>query len=716
MCIFHPGFVLHRVSHGSSHVSLARRWFHVIGQALWFEWPSLRGLSWMAWRPNPLGVQATLPWVSALSKGSLVPIEPVFVLFLDPKDVGSRPKASSGVNVVAARSMDGEQRQGELRVRTKRSGGKSLFTRNWQKRHVELEEGSFRVYAREEERVPLVDVDVKSTAVATLGSKPREIVLYRVLGGQELEEIIHVSASTREERDRWLKALQVQGAVLQDSALAALATVTKEVNGDGRKTAEFRKKTETRSKSHDEHPHPPVNPHSATHVPPVPPSPMHAQARLASQRASAPVHRAPRYSMLSSERLSYERHAGLINLGVVVLLATHSRLVIENLLKYGIMRPKIWVHFLSKNGWLLLATTPILAAAPAFVFLLEWLAAKRVRKDKFRPRDQGIMITFEAIAAISALFLPCVLILRADAPPLHGFLLIFPTVILWMKLVSYAHCNADLREEAISSKRVTGSEVLAVQDAVMQRYPDNVNMKDFLYFLAAPTLCYQTGFPRSERLRPRWLLRRFAELIFMAGLQLFLVEQYVLPTVHNSIDTLGHMNFVGIAERVLKLSIPCLYVWLCSFYSLFHLWLNIVAELLQFGDREFYKDWWNASTLDDYWRLWNTPVHKWLLRHIYYPCLRVGLSKNGAILMAFFFSAIFHELIIGVPLKVFRLWAFFGILLQVPLIAISKALVRFLQTEQLGNIFFWLTFCIFGQPICVLLYYHDYLLTHTHCP
>lgn len=618
--------------------------------------------------------------------------------------------------MVLARTMAEDRRQGELRVRVKRDGGRGFFTRNWQKRHVELEEGSLRVYAREEERVPLEDVDVQGTAVSTLGSKPRSIVLYRVEGGKSPEEIIHMSANTREERDLWLKALRRQGAILQDTASAALEAVPKAVNGEKSIPSEDGDKIRARRKSFEEHPHPPVNPHSATHVPPVPPSPLHAQARVASQRASAPVHRAPRYSMLSSERLGYERHAGLINLGVVVLLATHSRLVIENLLKYGIMRPKIWMHFLSKNGWLLLATTPVLAAAPTFVFILEWLAARRTRKDKFRPRDQAIVIAFQALAAISALILPCVLILRADAPPLHGFLLIFPTVVLWMKLVSYVHCNADLRREAMSPKQVTSTEMLTVQDAVMHRYPDNVNVKDFAYFLAAPTLCYQTGFPRSERLRPRWLFRRFVELIFVAGLQLFLVEQYVLPTVHNSIVTLEHMNFVGIAERILKLSIPCLYLWLCSFYSLFHLWLNIVAELLQFGDREFYKDWWNASTLDDYWRLWNTPVHKWLLRHIYYPCIRAGLSKNFAVLTAFFFSAIFHELIIGVPLKVFRLWAFFGILLQVPLISISKALVKFLKTEQLGNIFFWLTFCIFGQPICVLLYYHDYLLTHTHCP
>ena len=27
--------------------------------------------------------------------------------------------------------------------------------------------------------------------------------------------------------------------------------------------------------------------------------------------------------------------------------------------------------------------------------------------------------------------------------------------------------------------------------------------------------------------------------------------------------------------------------------------MNIVAELVRFGDREFYKDWWNAKTVEE---------------------------------------------------------------------------------------------------------------------
>jgi hypothetical protein len=37
--------------------------------------------------------------------------------------------------------------------------------------------------------------------------------------------------------------------------------------------------------------------------------------------------------------------------------------------------------------------------------------------------------------------------------------------------------------------------------------------------------------------------------------------------------------------------LPTRIVFLCR--------LNIVAELMCFGDREFYKDWWNAKTVEE---------------------------------------------------------------------------------------------------------------------
>ena len=38
-------------------------------------------------------------------------------------------------------------------------------------------------------------------------------------------------------------------------------------------------------------------------------------------------------------------------------------------------------------------------------------------------------------------------------------------------------------------------------------------ISDLYYFIFAPTLCYELNYPRSERIRKRFLLRRLAEFV-----------------------------------------------------------------------------------------------------------------------------------------------------------------------------------------------------------
>ena len=72
------------------------------------------------------------------------------------------------------------------------------------------------------------------------------------------------------------------------------------------------------------------------------------------------------------------------------------------------------------------------------------------------------------------------------------------------------------------------------------------------------------------------------------------------------------------------------------------------------------------------------PVHKWLLRHVYYPCMRLGMGKWWAGTVVFAISAAFHELLIGLPLHMITFWAFIGLMCQV---RIPKKLHPYLQCE-----------------------------------
>ena len=105
------------------------------------------------------------------------------------------------------------------------------------------------------------------------------------------------------------------------------------------------------------------------------------------------------------------------------------------------------------------------------------------------------------------------------------------------------------------------------------------------------------------------------------------------------------------------------------------------------------------------------PVHQWIARHVYFPCLRLRLSKRTSGAVAFALSAIFHEIIIAFPLRSLHMpLAFLAMMAQVPMVSASAWINRKVagtEFNQLGNYIFWISFCFFGQPLLVLLYYHS---------
>lgn len=54
-------------------------------------------------------------------------------------------------------------------------------------------------------------------------------------------------------------------------------------------------------------------------------------------------------------------------------------------------------------------------------------------------------------------------------------------------------------------------------------------------------------------------------------------------------------------------------------------------------------------------------------RHLYIPVVEMGYGKTTASVTVFFISAFFHEYLVSVPLKTFKIWAFMGMMGQVRL-------------------------------------------------
>ncbi|KAF9907162.1 hypothetical protein BX616_000508 [Lobosporangium transversale] len=284
----------------------------------------------------------------------------------------------------------------------------------------------------------------------------------------------------------------------------------------------------------------------------------------------------------------------------------------------------------------------------------------------------------------------------------------------------YSDSSSSLEKEKGREKKDARKESDATPGKIYQydvQYPDNVTFLNVGYFWLAPTLCYQPSYPRTTTFRKSFFLKRVAETFTCFGMMYFLIEQYATPTLQNSIRAVDQLAFGTMLERILKLSTTSVLIWLLMFYTFFHATFNALAEMLYFGDRCFYLAWWNAGSLASYWRLWNKPIYTFFKRHVYLPLVTSGTSPLVASLIIFTISALMHEIVIGLPTHLIYGYAFAGMFFQIPLIILTNPLEKWRGTGTgLGNMIFWVSFTILGQPACALLYYYHWTKQHINDP
>lgn len=218
-------------------------------------------------------------------------------------------------------------------------------------------------------------------------------------------------------------------------------------------------------------------------------------------------------------------------------------------------------------------------------------------------------------------------------------------IVVWLKNCSYAFTNRDLRHALLHPS--PDDNLPKIYSTCP--YPQNITVKNLTYFWLAPTLVYQPVYPRTDRIRWNFVAKRVAEFSGLVVFMWIISAQYASPTLVNALEKVALREWAAIAERVMKLSTISLVIWLAGFYALFQSYLNALAEIMKFGDRQFYEDWWNSPSVGRYWRTWNIPVYQFMKRHIFSPLLGRGWTPFAASVMVFTFSAILHELAVGIP-------------------------------------------------------------------
>ncbi|XP_062893804.1 sterol O-acyltransferase 2-like isoform X3 [Mobula hypostoma] len=293
-------------------------------------------------------------------------------------------------------------------------------------------------------------------------------------------------------------------------------------------------------------------------------------------------------------------------------------------------------------------------------------------------------------------FYPIYTVIHYELPPASRFIVILEQIRLVMKSYSYIRENIP---KVLKAKPSEGKEL---------QMP---TLSCYLYFLFCPTLIYRDSYPRTPRIRWKYVALNFAQVLGCLFYFYFILVRLCIPVFTN-------MSKQPFSTKTLVLSIfnstlPGTFLLLLFFYAFLHCWLNAFAEMLRFGDRMFYKDWWNSTSFANYYRTWNVVVHDWLYSYTYTDFLSIfgRRFRAAAMLSVFILSAVVHEYVLTLCLGYFYPVMFC-------LFAIIGVFFNFLfndnRTSPVWNIMMWV-FLFIGQGIQVCLYCQEWY-AQIHCP
>lgn len=153
-------------------------------------------------------------------------------------------------------------------------------------------------------------------------------------------------------------------------------------------------------------------------------------------------------------------------------------------------------------------------------YLVGFLIEKYVFPSKlpFKNYFGLILILFNLISAISIFH---IVILMNDCLFLGAFIASIVYFVLTFKLISYHMANYWCREQQKVSIE-DGKKIGFISEnensnennnLKLVNYPDNLYFNDMVYYILAPTFCYEINYPRNERIRKGFLIKRLLELV-----------------------------------------------------------------------------------------------------------------------------------------------------------------------------------------------------------
>ena len=240
----------------------------------------------------------------------------------------------------------------------------------------------------------------------------------------------------------------------------------------------------------------------------------------------------------------------------------------------------------------------------------------------------------------------------------------------------------------------------------------------YLYYHFAPVIIYRDFYPQSTTpINWKRVLTLSIHFVGTIYLSCVIVRHLVIPQFSRigkeafSMSDIGYSILIGYWTGII--------LQFCLGYGFFHCWMNIWAELLRFGDRRFYYDWWTVSNSADFFRKWNLVIGDFIFECGYLPLMAMTKNRYISGLVVYIISAIIHDYglygLLGffIPFYTFA-FPFLALFGDVPVLLKNKLGIFKSVSPVIANTFYFMT-AYFSFSIWVaVLYLESY--ARKHCP
>ncbi|KAM9796372.1 sterol O-acyltransferase 1 isoform 2-T2 [Syngnathus typhle] len=294
-------------------------------------------------------------------------------------------------------------------------------------------------------------------------------------------------------------------------------------------------------------------------------------------------------------------------------------------------------------------------------------------------------------------FLPTYVVVVNSLPPASCFIVILEQVRLMMKAHSFIRENVPRVLAWAADKSSPGPVVPRVSQ--------------YVYFLFAPTLIYRDKYPRSPTIRWGYVATKLLQVLGCLFYTYYVFVRLCIPQFRYI--SLQFFDLRAMVLGVFSSILPGVLVLFLGFFAFLHCWLNAFAEMLRFGDRMFYKDWWNSTSFANYYRTWNVVVHDWLFYYVYRDFLWISQKRfrTAGMLFVFTVSAVVHEYILAIC------FGFFYPVLFCLFMCFGMMFNFILHDQRKGpiwNIIMW-TSLFLGHGVIICLYSQEWY-AQRYCP